>query len=154
MELLSSSEFLLGKRQEQSPNGEEGTSLWRLVMTQPVWLMVKSPPAMQETWETLVRSLGQEGPLGKGMRPTPVFSPGESRGWRSLEGYSSEGLKESDSVTEVSEVHTMTPQLRPHPPWSLGHLWHFCFQLKKLMESLKAGWLWGKQKAFPWVLFQ
>ena len=29
--------------------------------------------------------------------PTPVFLPGESHGWRSLEGYSPWGHKESDS---------------------------------------------------------
>ena len=38
------------------PNNKVGTSL----MVQ----MVKNPPAMQETW---VRSLGQEGPLEKGL---------------------------------------------------------------------------------------
>ena len=39
--------------------------------------------AMQKTW---VRSLGWEGTLER--LPTPVFWPGESRGQRSLAGYS------------------------------------------------------------------
>ena len=50
---------------------------------------VKNPLAMQETQETRVQSLGREEPLEKGMQPTPVFLPGESRGQRSLAGYSS-----------------------------------------------------------------
>ena len=33
----------------------------------PQWLLVKNPPAMQETWETQVWSLGQEDPLEKEM---------------------------------------------------------------------------------------
>ena len=40
-----------------------------------VALIVKNPPAMQETW---VRSLGWENPLEKDRLPTPVFLPGES----------------------------------------------------------------------------
>ena len=46
---------------------------------------VKNPPAMQDT---LIRSLGQDDSLEKGMATTPVFLPGEFHGWRSLEGYS------------------------------------------------------------------
>ena len=47
--------------------------------------MVKNLPAMRETW---VRSLGGEDPWRRAMQPTPVFSPGESHGQRSLVGYS------------------------------------------------------------------
>ena len=39
---------------------------------------------MQEMQETLIRSLGQENPLEKGMQPTAVFLPGESHEQRSL----------------------------------------------------------------------
>ena len=46
---------------------------------------VKNLPAMQETQ---VHSLGGEDPLEKEMVTTPVFLPGESRGQRSLMGYS------------------------------------------------------------------
>ena len=37
--------------------------------------------------------LGWEEPLEKEMEPTPVFLPGESRGQRSLAGYSPRGHK-------------------------------------------------------------
>ena len=43
--------------------------------------MVKTLPAMQETW---VRSLGQEDPLEKGMATTLGYLPGEFHGQRSL----------------------------------------------------------------------
>ena len=51
-----------------------------------------------------VQSLGREDALEEGMAPTPVFSPGESQGQRSLVGYSPWGRKES-GTTEVTE-HT------------------------------------------------
>ena len=53
-----------------------------------VALVVKNPPAMQETWETQIRSLGWEDPLEKGMQPTPVVLPGEFHWQRSLVVYS------------------------------------------------------------------
>ena len=37
-------------------------------------------------------------PWRRKWQPTPVFLPGESHGQRSLVGYSSRGLKESDST--------------------------------------------------------
>ena len=49
--------------------------------------------------ETLVPSLGQEDPQEKGMEPTPIFLPGESRGQRSLAGYRPLGCEESFSDT-------------------------------------------------------
>ena len=52
--------------------------------------LVKSPPAVPET---RVQSLGREDPQEKGMRPSPVFLPGESHGQRSLSGYSPWGHK-------------------------------------------------------------
>ena len=63
----------------------------------PVAQMVKNLPAMQET---RVQSLGQEDPLEKGMATTPVFLPGEFPGQRSLQGYSPQGLKESDMTRD------------------------------------------------------
>ena len=45
--------------------------------------MVKNLPAMQET---CVSSLGWEESKEKGLRPTPVFLPGEFHGQRSLAG--------------------------------------------------------------------
>ena len=49
---------------------------------------VKNLPAMQETQETWVRSLGWEDPLEEGMTTTLVLLPGESHGQRSLAGCS------------------------------------------------------------------
>ena len=50
----------------------------------PSGLAVKNPPAMQEMQKMLVRSLGQEDALEKGMATQPVFVPGELNGQRSL----------------------------------------------------------------------
>ena len=58
-------------------------------------------PAMQKTG---VQSLGQEDPLGKEWQPTQVFLPRESRGQRSLVGYSPWCLRESDRT----ETNTFT----------------------------------------------
>ena len=53
--------------------------------------------------ETLVWSLGWEGPLEEEMQSTALFFPGESHGQRSLGVYSPWGRKELD-MTE----HTLT----------------------------------------------
>ena len=52
--------------------------------------MVKNLPTMREN---KIQSLGWEDPLEKEMQPTPVFLPGESHGWRSLAGCSSQVCK-------------------------------------------------------------
>ena len=83
--------------------------------------MVKNVPAMQETW---VRSQGWEDPLEKGMaKPTPVFLPGEFRGWRSLVGYSPQGRKESDT-TERLHLHLQPCTVRLD--WPRGHSSYPC----------------------------
>ena len=64
-------------------------------LASPVAQMIKNLPVMQEAW---VWSLGQEGPLEKGMQPTPVFLPEEFHGQRSLVGYSPWGRKEPDTT--------------------------------------------------------
>ena len=56
--------------------------------------MVKNPPAMQESQETQVQSLGQEDHVRRAWHPTAVFLPEESHGQRSLAGYSLYGHKE------------------------------------------------------------
>ena len=57
---------------------------------------VKNLPAMQETKETWVRSLGQEDPLDKEIATHSSILPGESHGQRSLLGYSPWGHRELD----------------------------------------------------------
>ena len=65
---------------------------------------VKNWPAIQETWEMHVQSLGWKDPLEKEWQPTPVFLPGKSHGQRSLAGYSPWGHKELDT-TEHMHTH-------------------------------------------------
>ena len=57
--------------------------------------MVKNLAAMPETQ---LRSLGQEEPLVEGMATTPLFLPGQPHGQRSLELYSPQSHKESDTT--------------------------------------------------------
>ena len=48
------------------------------------WLSVKNPPAMQETQEIWVQSLGQEDPLVEDMATHSVVLPGKSHGQRGM----------------------------------------------------------------------
>ena len=61
---------------------------------------VKNPPAMQETLETWVQSLGQEDPLEKEMTTHSSILAWKkpSYGQRRLVGYSPRGRKESDTT--------------------------------------------------------
>ena len=70
--------------------------------------MVKNLPAM---WETQVWSMGRI-PWRRKRQPTPVFLPGESRGQRSLVGYSPWGCKQLDRTEQISK-HTHTPTSFP-----------------------------------------
>ena len=81
-------------------------SLFQLANLVCQW--VKNPPAMQETQEMRVRSLGQEDPLEEGMA-TPVFLPGESCGQRSLAGCSPWGHNESDTIEATEHSRTGAP---------------------------------------------
>ena len=68
---------------------------------------VKNPPAVQDTQETQVRSLGQEDPLKKEMATSPLVLPEKSHGQRSLIGYSSWGHKELDMTEQLSIAQHM-----------------------------------------------
>ena len=61
--------------------------------------MVKNLTAMQETW---VQSLSWEDPWRRAWQPIPVFLHGESRGQKSLAGYSPWGHKESDMTERLN----------------------------------------------------
>ena len=65
------------------------------------WVTIANLPAMQEPQETQVWSLDGENPLEEAWQPTPVLSPRESHGQRSLAGCRPWGRKESDT-TEVT----------------------------------------------------
>ena len=76
----------------------------------PGGLAVKTLPAVlesQETWGSIPGS-GRSSGGGHG-NPTPVFLFGESHGQRRLVGYSSWGLKESDT-TERLQFHFQCPE--------------------------------------------
>ena len=55
-------------------------------------------------WETWVQSLDWEDILEKEMKPTPVYLPGKSHGWRSLVGSDPWGHKESDKIEELHSI--------------------------------------------------
>ena len=61
---------------------------------------VKKPPAMQETQEMWVQSLGQEDPLEKERATHSSILPGKSHEQRSLAGYSPWAHK---SQTQLSD---------------------------------------------------
>ena len=61
--------------------------------------MVKSPPAMLETW---VQSLGWEDPLKEGMATHSSILAGESLWTEGLAGYSPWGLKKLDKIEQLS----------------------------------------------------
>ena len=62
---------------------------------------VKNLPAMQET---RVQSRVRRIPWRREWQPTPVFLPGESRGQRSLAGYSPWGRRESDMLSRATNT--------------------------------------------------
>ena len=88
---------------------------------------VKYLPAIQETQEMWVRSLGWEDPpKRRAWKPTPVFLPGETHRQRSLGGgeqLQSMGRKDLDmtEVTESAHVHMYMWKM-------LDNLW-FCWLL-------------------------
>ena len=66
---------------------------------------VKNLPAIQETQEMWVRSLGQEDPLEKEMATNPVYLPEKSMGrgaWRAT----GQGVAESDMTERLSIQHS------------------------------------------------
>ena len=72
---------------------------------------VTNPPAIQETQEMQVQSLGREDPLeGQKWQPTLVFLPRESHGQRSLAGYSPPSGKDLDTTEQLTHTHTVQHQ--------------------------------------------
>ena len=65
---------------------------------------VKECLPMQETQEMQVWSLCWEDPWRRQWHPTAVFLLGQSRGQRSLLGYSPWGLKESDATEQLTHT--------------------------------------------------
>ena len=48
--------------------------------------------------------MGQKDPWRREWVPTPVFLPGESHGWKSLEGYSPWGHRELGTTEQLGTV--------------------------------------------------
>ena len=63
--------------------------------------MIKNLPAVQETQEMQVQSLGLEDPLEKEMATTPVFLLGKFHGQRNLVGYNPLDPNESDTTAHA-----------------------------------------------------
>ena len=80
-------------------------------------------------------------PWRRKRQPTLVFSPGESHRQRSLEGYSPQGHKESNTTEQLSvyththtHTHTHTPK-KPRKHWSgeqQAYLWSLASLVPKL----------------------
>ena len=108
-------------RIQEATEGENWEGYHNHIEWMVAW-MVKNLPAMQET---LVRSLGQEDPLEKGMATHSVFLPGKSHGKRSLVGYSPWGHKEWDRNEWLSLITHHSHGLGPSGKkicknWPLG----------------------------------
>ena len=70
---------------------------------------IETLPAMQETQETWVRSLGREDPAGEGNgNPLPVSSPGKCHGQRNLVGYSSKGRRVGHGKAHKESFRTLS----------------------------------------------
>ena len=66
-----------------------------------VALVVKNLTANAGAAEMRIQCLHQEDPLEEGMKPTPIFLPGESHGQKTLVGSSPRDHKELD-MTELT----------------------------------------------------
>ena len=92
--------------------------LWGLYTKEPtaslVAQMARNLPIIRETWDVgLVPGLGRF-PWRRAWLPTPVFSPGESHGQRSLASYSPFGHKELD-MTEWLTLSLFHPKVQTLP---------------------------------------
>ena len=85
------------------------------------WCYCKEPTCQCRRWKRCrfnpwVRKI----PWRKEWQPTPVFLPGESHGQRSLEGYSPQGHKESDTTKHARMPFLWLPS--PNSHWLLSLL--------------------------------
>ena len=67
--------------------------------------LIKNPPAVKETQEMHVQSMGWEDHLERTWHPTAVFLPGKSHGQKSLVGCSLWAHKDSDMTWQLSTGH-------------------------------------------------
>ena len=99
-------------------------------------------------------------PWRRAWQPTPVFMPGESRGQRSLAGYSPWGHKESDTTYWLNNKRHTLWFLQPErvllcPPLCLAEprsCWVSCQGLSGLVSAAPGVWArgpWGRVQGAP-----
>ena len=86
---------------------------------------------MQEAW---VGSLGWEDPWRRKWLPTPIFTPGEFHGLRSLEGYIPQGRKRLDTGEQHTHIHP-----HKHTPHYLLQLWLKYIHWKSIAKLEREG---------------
>ena len=79
---------------------------------------VKNPPAMQETQEMGLRSLGREDPLEMKWQPTPAFLPGKPHGQGRL-GATAHGVAETDRTAVTRKQQHCEPSEPCHVRFSV-----------------------------------
>ena len=106
--------------------------------------VIKNPPAVQETQETQVWSLGLEDPLGRKWHPIPVILPGKSHGQRSLVGYSPWGRNEKDTpewlITHTCHDQDWEQSPRPRKEKNRDFLLSFCCQTLSPLPAAGSHW--------------
>ena len=118
----------------------------------PGGLAPKNPPAMQETPETQVRSLGRKDPLEQEMATHSSPLARESHGQRSLAGYSPWGCKELD-MTECACTHThrVSPDVSETSEMPCHHIWDEMSQRPGCLDATPAS-RFGIYSSSCWVL--
>ena len=87
--------------------------LYKIYWDFPGGTVIQNLPAVQETQETGVWSLSQEGPLEEEMAPTAVSMPGTSLGQRSLAGYSPWGRRQvGRNWAHTCEIYYLSETLK------------------------------------------
>ena len=117
----------------------------------PGGLVVKNPPAMKETraW-----SLGWGITWRRKWKPTAVFLPGRSHGWRSLVGYSPRGCKRVGHNLVTKQQHYGTnshtfrgsrqhPLVISHLPCVRSLIWLWLVPLLRVSQGNSQGIDWG-----------
>ena len=89
-------------------------------------------------------------PWRRAWQPAPVLLPGESRGQRSLVGYSSGSRKESDTTERLSTHAPITiTQTQSEKEISLGHH-HLCSEPLLAQNELGNPWTYSRCSSPHW----
>ena len=126
------------------------SSIYVFIWASLVALLVRDPPAVQETW---VWSLVWEDPLEKGMATHSSILVWRIHGQKSLAGCSPWSCKDSDTSKQHTHTHT-------HKPWC--HIPQMCFLLyffknckNRYSLALRGvtkpflGMLWNREQNIP-----